>query len=281
MRRLFIPIAFATILFAACSKDNTNQAPTPPAAKINTPTSVSSSSGTVSSSTSTPPSANVTQGGSSAGGNTGEGTQPKPSGTTPSAGGALVIFRDELSSGGGAFLFPGGENQTLSFNDTSNPISKNSIRYVWNGGDVAGQHIFAGVDLMHTPTLATYTSTPGKDLRAGRFTRVTFDARGSLGAGVVAKVEVADDGNTGTPAPCLILSANGHDDDSHGPVPASCLNTASLTGNWQKYSISVTDQDLQSVKDFFKSTFIFKAPSDSAPPSSGGTIFFDDIEYQP
>src|ERR1039458_9963935 len=41
----------------------------------------------------------------------------------------FVIFSDELKTGGGAFEYPGGENQSLSFADTSNPISRRSIRY--------------------------------------------------------------------------------------------------------------------------------------------------------
>src|SRR5207248_2556262 len=38
------------------------------------------------------------------------------------ANGGLVVFSNELKTGGGSFFYPGGENQTISFADTSNPI---------------------------------------------------------------------------------------------------------------------------------------------------------------
>src|SRR5262245_24821210 len=65
---------------------------------------------------------------------------------------SFVIFSNELGSGGGAFEYPGSEGQSLSFNDTSNPVSRRSIRYSWTGEPVASQSVFAGFDLMHTPT---------------------------------------------------------------------------------------------------------------------------------
>src|SRR5947207_2998733 len=61
--------------------------------------------------------------------------------------GNFVIFSNELKTGGGAFLYPSGEHQTLDFRDTSNSISQRSIRYNWDGQDVASQHAFAGFDL--------------------------------------------------------------------------------------------------------------------------------------
>jgi hypothetical protein len=158
-------------------------------------------------------------------------------------------------------------------------VGANSIRYVWNGGDVAGQHVFAGMDLIHSGQLSDYNSTPPKDLRSGNYTRVTFTARGSLGANVVLKIEVADDGNQATPAPCLILSTNGMMDDSSpgNPVP-SCLMKSTLDSSWQSYSIPVSANDLAAVKDYFKATFINTAGP--ATTSTGGTAFFDQILYQ-
>ena len=49
---------------------------------------------------------------------------------------AFVVFNSELVTGGGAFEFPGADGQSLTFNDTSNPISHRSIRYSWTGGAV-------------------------------------------------------------------------------------------------------------------------------------------------
>jgi len=192
----------------------------------------------------------------------------------------LEIYTDDLHQGG-AFLYPGGDNQTLSFSDTSNPSNgANSIRYFWTGGDTAGQHVFVGMDLMHTGALAEYASTPGKDLRSGAYTRVTFDARGSLPSDVVVKVEASDDGVQSTPAPCIVLSATGLlDDSTPGNPVASCTNKATLLGTWQSYSLSVSAGDLASVKDYFKATFIYKGTLGST--GSGGVLYLDQILYKP
>src|ERR1041384_7964791 len=65
---------------------------------------------------------------------------PPPSGAT-----GYVIYSDDLTSGGGAFLYPSGENQALSFSDTSGPSTgQKSMRYSWNGATVGGQPAFAG-----------------------------------------------------------------------------------------------------------------------------------------
>ena len=204
--------------------------------------------------------------------------QPQP----PSGSLNLEIYTDDLHQGG-AFEYPGGGNQDLAFNDTSNPaVGSACMRYGWNGLDTSSlvQHIFVGVDLMHTGDLSTYASTPGKDLRSGNYTQVSFDARGGLSADVVVKVEVADDGLQSTPAPCIVLSATGLlDDSTPGNPVASCTNKAALLSTWQSYSLNVSSSDLTSVKDYFKATFIYKGSP--ATTGSGGTIFFDQILYKP
>jgi len=204
---------------------------------------------------------------------------------------SYVIFYSELTSGGGAFLYPAGENQSFIFNDRSNPISERSIRYSWNGQPVSNpmctpnpEHNFAGFDLMHTPTQATYSSTPGRDLRAAGYTKVVFYARGSLSTNTYLKVEVAGPGpaNNNTCAavvsPCVKL-ISGTD-----PNPASdpACPDKQLTGSWQAYTIPVLPSDLQSVKDFFKATFVFIDPFiGNQQPGQGGVAYFDAISYNP
>lgn len=200
---------------------------------------------------------------------------------------AFIIFDDELASGGGAFFYPGGENQNLSFNDTSNSISRRSIRYSWNGLPVSNlgcmpdpTHNFAGFDLMHVPQQSAYLGTPGRDLRKAGYTRATFYARGSLSTNTVLKIEVASPGSVGCaalPAPCLTLSTNGTDDDGSG-----LCSHASFTSNWQHYAIPISNPSLGSVKDFFKATLIFTDPFvGNQAPGQGGTVYFDAIGYVP
>ena len=201
-------------------------------------------------------------------------------GTGVITGGAnLVVFSNELKTGGGAFEYPGGDNQTLTFSDTSNPISARSIRYAWNGQDVASQHIFAGFDLMHTPTESTYASTPGRDLRAANYTKVTFYARGSLSANTFVKIEVADDGNTATPAPCVALSPDGSLDAVSPATPCGVRGT--LSTNWGTYTIPISNSNLFPLKDFFKATFVYLPPGGTSLAGQGGTVYFDQIVYAP
>ena len=207
-----------------------------------------------------------------------------------------MIFSDELKSGGGAFEFPGAENQTLTFNDTSNPLSRRSIRYSWTGAPVSNlgcpaqnpTHNFAGFDLMHSATQSDYAS-PGRDLRKAGYTQVTFYARGSLSTNTALKIEVASPGSptdacAAVNSPCMTLSPDGSVDDCgpNGPNPfamspgqlinivASC--TASLVPNSQ----------LANIRDFFKATFVFTDPFvGNQAPGQGGTAYFDVIQYQP
>jgi len=199
----------------------------------------------------------------------------------------FVVFRDELTTGGGAFEFPGSDAQSLSFNDTSNPLSRRSIRYSWTGDAVAGQSVFAGFDLMHTTTLAAYAGTPGRNLVATgsnpNYTKVTFYARGSLSSNTVLKIEVADDGNTTTPDPCLTLSKAGAQADdvcsANGPDPFAQPPQV-LSTNWMPYTLAIPNASLLSnIKDFFKATFVF-TPSFGAPQGQGGTVYIDKIQYE-
>ncbi len=202
---------------------------------------------------------------------------------------SFVIFNNELISGGGAFEYPGSEGQSLSFNDMSNPVSHRSVRYSWTGEAVSNpscapnpESTFAGFDLMHTPTIDTYASTPGRDLRQAGYTKVTFFARGSLSTNTYLKVEVASPGSSNPCAavvsPCIKL-LNGTD-----PAPAqdATCTPFQLSGQWGTYTVTIPtpSTQLSAVKDFFKATFVY-TPSFGAPAGQGGTAYFDVIQYQP
>jgi hypothetical protein len=279
IKRLSVYLGFLVIAVTACHKNN--DITQPPAAPITSSGGSTPTGGGTTVSTATITTGGTTTTGGTSGGATGTTTTgTTTTGTTPPSGSlALQIYTDDLHQGG-AFLYPGGDNQTLAFNDTSNPAAgTSSTRYMWNGGDVAGQHVFAGMDLIHSGGLNDYPTTPGKDLRAGKYTHVTFDARGSLGPNTIVKIEVADDGNPSTPAPCVVLSASGMEDDSTPGNPiSSCLNKSTLQGSWQSYSIPVAASDLSAVKDYFKATFIYKGAAGTS--GNGGTLFLDQILYQ-
>jgi hypothetical protein len=217
----------------------------------------------------------------------------------------FVIFSSELQTGGGAFLYPGAGGQSLSFNDTSNPISSRSIRYSWNGIPVlgyplvVGESIFVGFDLMHvvdnTPTLSIYHSTPGRNLQASpgkpNYTKVSFYARGTLSTDTVLKVEAVGDGNPNDPDPCMTLSTSGSDNvcstTANGATNTYAQTPQTLTTSWQEYTLNIpTASLLASVKDFFKATFVYGQPPNfaqtpfGAPDGQGAIAYFDQIQYQ-
>jgi hypothetical protein len=205
---------------------------------------------------------------------------------------SLVVFNNELTTGGGAFEYPSGDNQVLTFNDTSNPISRRSIRYMWTGGDVLApgcnpnpEHSFAGFDLMYTPLISNYSissNSPGRDLSKAGYSKVTFYARGSLSSSTILKIEVAAQGvAAGCPVPphvsCVTLSNSGIADDPNYP----CGATAKFGSSWQPYTIPIIPGALTNVKDFFKATFIFTPVPGFTAPGQGGIAYFDMIQYAP
>jgi len=192
----------------------------------------------------------------------------------------LTVFNNELSTGGGAFLYPGGENHSIIFDHQTNTIGRRSLRYMWNGKitnpDGSGYEFgatygFAGFSLMHTAQQSAYTSTAGRDLRAAGYTRVTFYARGSLATYTTLKVEAG-----GPTAACMTLSTSGTADEcSNG-------NTGRLSEDWQAFRLTVSSTQQSAIKDFFKATFVFTDPTPgSTNPGQGGVVYFDQIFYEP
>ena len=186
--------------------------------------------------------------------------------------GQFTIFSNELSSGGGAFKYPGGDNLGLAFDDHSNPLSRRSIRISWNGQPTDGTTItFAGVALMHVPLFKDYNSRAPRDLHAAGYTRIAFSARGDLSTFTSVKIE-----GGGPTSACLTLSPSGTVDE--------CLNgrTDVLSGAWRSYSLPVGTGQQTAIKDFFKATFIFNNPTPgSTNAGQGGTIYLDEIAYKP
>jgi hypothetical protein len=200
------------------------------------------------------------------------------------------IFSSELMTGGGAFEYPGGDNQTLSFEDRSNALSQRSIRYSWNGqpagtpsnGELPGK--FAGFTLMYVPLQAQYdatAATSGRDLRAAGYSKVTFYVRGSLSTNTSLKIEGPDDAQGPIVPPCITLSVDGSANECAGGAETPQV----LDGTWRQHTLHVPPGAFASVKDFFKATFIYTFPlGDSLPgqaPGQGGTVYFDQIQYEP
>jgi hypothetical protein len=187
--------------------------------------------------------------------------------------GSLAVFYNELSSGGGAFEYPSGNItptnfMSLSFTDQTSPtISNYDIRYNWTGGGTSPT--FAGFDLIHAADETSYTSDPGINLTSKGYTKLTFYARGSLSLSNLVKIQ----GAAGTPQPCLSLSASGTADDPTTP----CGHTGVLTLNWQQYVILLPPASLNPIKNYFNVTIIYTG----AGSGSGGTVYFDRIEYEP
>jgi len=202
----------------------------------------------------------------------------------------FVVFSSELRTGGGAFEYPGGDNQTLSFEDRSDPLSNRSIRYFWNGqpatsvpGLSGSDGSFAGFTMMHTISESQYAGTPGRNLSAYGYSKITFYARGVLSSSTSLKIEGADDPTMATPISCVTLSSEGSSFDECAKNGDAAGDRKTLNGSWQPYTLRIYSQSsLTSVKDFFKATFVyhFHLGSIPQPPGQGGTVYIDQIQYE-
>jgi hypothetical protein len=250
MKHAFFALLVSIAFLAACSKDE--------------PSPVSQLMGTEGANGDTDP------GGGQGGGDGGNGGGG--GGTTTD----LVIYDDDLHQGG-AFVYPAGENQTLSFAFGTDPKQgSNSIRYQWNGENVNGQHAFAGFTLIHVGNQSEYVGTAGKNLSSGAYTNVSFSIRADVSTSTLVRVEVADDPTDAVLAPCLELSRNA---DLAANSGSTCPK-AVIDSTWRDYTIAVTASDIDSVKDYFKSTFIDKRPGGAgAAKTDASTVYVDNIRY--
>ena len=189
---------------------------------------------------------------------------PNDQGGVPQFGDTYVIFDDELKTGGGVGLIPGGENQTLDFRAPSD-IGSFSIQYVWNGKDVFNsetgefQHLFAGFALSVTELFEDLAGATGKDLSGPGYTTLRLRVRGALSQETSLRIEGPDDGAGGiTPARTELTTL--------GPA-------------WQDVTLAVPAGDFANVKTFMTVTFQYDQPPRTEPPGEGGTVFLDDVRY--
>ncbi len=190
-------------------------------------------------------------------------TNPNPDGAVPQNSGIYIIYDDELKTGGGLGLIPGGENQTIDLSDISEPRrSSLQIRYQWNGGDTPAQHLFAGYSFSVTPDLSTLSSATGKDLSASGYTKMTFFLRGELSEGNTLRIEGPSDGNSTT-------------------VPARMeLGPSGVTSDWHAYTLSVPASFFSNVKVFATISIQYAQAPRTTNPGQGGTIYIDNIMYE-
>ena len=63
------------------------------------------------------------------------------------------------------------------------------------------------------------------------------------------------------------------------PGSPTCM-TGTLSSGWNSFKVTgISPTNLSNVKDFFKATFVFT--SGSPTPGTGGTVYFDQIQYTP
>ena len=188
-------------------------------------------------------------------------------GATDNFGSVYVIYDEELKTGGGLLIFPGGENQMIDLENRENPFGgKQCIKYHWNGGEVFNyeigrfQNSFAGFALQTEDDPADFFSSNPRDFSSAQYTKVFFHIRGALSENTKLKVEAPDDADTETAAPMLEIT--------------------SLTNAWTQYSFNITPASLTKVKEFFKLTFIYSNPDGTSNSGEGGIVFVDNIFWQ-
>lgn len=190
--------------------------------------------------------------------------------------GIFKIYDDDLITGGNvAFipsdLTPPNNNMTIDFKNTEDnpPEGIMCLKYTWNGQDLdwngKNEHDWAGVSLIVATHWSLYTTTPGKNLSAAGYTKITFKARADIDSSTYVKFEGPV--STTTTAP------------TRGGNRYLRLNSAELS-NWQSYAISFNTNDFKSVKDYFKIVIEYPKGIGSSLYGNGGTVFVDDIRYE-
>lgn len=197
-------------------------------------------------------------------------TNPNADGIVPQSSGVYMIFDDEIKTGGGLGLIPGGDNQTIDVTDHSSPRrSINAMRYVWNGKDVFNfdteefQHLFAGFNMFVPSDGSQLASTNPKNLSAPGYTKLKFFVRGSLSHATTLRIEGPDDGSGGN-TPALIESGTDF----------------TLTNDWQEITMTIPASDFNSVLIFFTISLQYDQPPRTEPAGEGGVIYLDDIHYE-
>lgn len=193
-------------------------------------------------------------------------SNPNPGGSVPQSSGIYTIYDDELKTSGGLGFIPDGGNQSIDMLNQDAPRRTiNHIRYMWNGLDVGGQHLFAGFSLILTPDFSSFSSVNGKDLSAPGYTKVKFYVRGALSSGTKLRVQGPAVGNETAPTVC---------------APPDCLEITSLSSDWTAQEFTISASRLSNVKVFFTASIQYEQPPRTTAPSDGGSVFFDDIRYE-
>ncbi len=192
-----------------------------------------------------------------------------PDGVAPQSSGVFNIYKDELLTGGGAALVPGGENQSLSLEEFGAASEgRFNVGYTWNGGDVlnAGtlQHLFAGFMFPVTAGSAGLPTARGRDLSAPGYTKLVLSVKGALSNGTTLRIEGPSDGDTSV-SPARVESG---------------ATTFSLTGQWQEITLAVPAASFINVKIFLTITLQYAQPPRTTVPGEGGVVYLDNIRYE-
>ncbi len=183
--------------------------------------------------------------------------------------GRWVIYEDALNTLGGDILYypsaPGKEIMYLENRKDGTAYSgEKYFRLYWSGGKIwweaqppdnptdRYEWSFAGISFIVATRSEYYDITEPLDLTEGKYTKITFYARGKLSEGYHVKFE--------------------------GPNGAINDNITNLSENWQKYEIEL--KDLNNIKDFFKVTIYYPAAEGGAEPGKGGYVDFDLVTYE-
>lgn len=200
-------------------------------------------------------------------------TNPVPEGQSDQVSGNYMIYSNgELFTLGGLGFIPGGENQSIDLRDSNSPMinGKQQLRYHWNGQDVRDfnngntlQHLFAGFSLLITPNFDTLTNAQPKAMSGHGYGTIKFSARGSLASDTTLKVDGP---------------GNGDANQVHATTP---LTITTLSSSWQDYSMTIGASDLTAVKSFITFSFQYAQPSGTTVAGGGGTVYLQNIRYEP
>ena len=211
-------------------------------------------------------------------------TNPLSEGALSGTSGIYTIYDDQLQTGGNIALFPGdyhgGDDEVYGGDKVEDSIGGCSegpdmcLKYTWNGRKLwwpiepghttaEWEDKWAGLALV-VPSIAANWGQETRDLSQGKYTRITFYAKGALTSGVKVRFEGPLGGNDDAVKT----------DNKITVTPGKSTGAPALSTEWQKYTIDITGVSLSAMKHYFIVVFNTDGGTD------GGTVYIDHIKYE-
>jgi len=201
-------------------------------------------------------------------------TNPISEGALAGTAGVYTIYDDQLQTGGNFALFPGDYHEHDVVEEISGGCSESPdmcIKYTWDGGNVCDDNNewsdkWCGLAAIVASIAADWGPNNTRDLSGGKYTKITFYAKGTLSSGVSVRFEGPLGGN----------DDSDKNDNKITVTPGTSTGAPALSTEWQKYTIDITGVSLSAIQHYFIVVF----DTGGSGGSTGGTVYVDQIKYE-